>query len=196
MKKILITGGSGLLGKYLNLAASQKPQIYSIFNSNIGNCAEFNSSKNDIRDKEELRSIFDDFTPEVVIHTAAITNPQLKENQTAKDYYDTNVTASKNIAEFCALSDAKLIYISTDLVYAGYRGSFLKEDGKLIPATLYAETKLMGEVKIRKTTNNHLILRSALLYGFGLNHSRCHFQNVFNDLNNEKPVQLFTDQFR
>lgn len=89
-----------------------------------------------------------------------------------------------------------MIYISTDLVYAGYRGSFLKEDGKLIPASLYAETKLVGENKVKEFTDNYLILRTALLYGFGLNHSRCHFQFIYNQLKKKRPVKLFTDQFR
>jgi dTDP-4-dehydrorhamnose reductase len=196
MKKILITGGSGLLGQYINLSASGKYNIYTIYNNNSGNCASFPSSKIDIRNENELKLIFEEIKPEVVIHTAAITNPQLKENQTTKEYYETNVTATKNIAELCESNNSKLIYISTDLVYAGYRGSFLKEDAKLIPATLYAETKLMGEVKIKESTENYLLLRTALLYGIGLNHSRCHFHIMFDSLKNKKPIKLFIDQFR
>ena len=196
MKKILITGGSGLLGQYINLSASGKYNIYTIYNNNSGNCASFPSSKIDIRNENELKLIFEEIKPEVVIHTAAITNPQLKENQTTKEYYETNVTATKNIAELCEANNSKLIYISTDLVYAGYRGSFLKEDAKLIPATLYAETKLMGEVKIKESTENYLLLRTALLYGIGLNHSRCHFHIMFDSLKNKKPIKLFIDQFR
>ncbi len=96
----------------------------------------------------------------------------------------------------CEKYKTRLIYISTDLVYAGYSGSFLKEDAKLIPASLYAETKLVGEIKVKESTDNFLILRTALLYGFGLNHSRCHFQEMYNDLRNGRPVKLFTDQFR
>ena len=96
----------------------------------------------------------------------------------------------------CESFHSKLIYISTDLVYAGYRGSFLKEDAKLIPASLYAETKLVGESKVKEFTDNYLILRTALLYGFGLNHSQCHFHFIYNELKNNKPVKLFTDQFR
>ncbi|MCK7523235.1 MAG: sugar nucleotide-binding protein [Ignavibacteriales bacterium] len=53
------------------------------------------------------------------------------------------------MAELCEKFNSKLIYTSTDLVYAGYRGSMLKEDAKLIPVSLYAETKLMGEIKIQ-----------------------------------------------
>src|SRR5690606_41498157 len=84
----------------------------------------------------------------------------------------------------------------TDLVYAGYRGSMLTEDAKLIPVSIYAETKLMGEIKIQETCDNFVILRAALLFGFGLNHSVNHFHKMYQDLADGKPVKLFTDQFR
>ena len=196
MKKVLITGGSGLLGQYLNLAIKEKFSIFTTFKENPGNCGNFPSSTIDIRNEDKVKILFDKVKPDVVIHSAAITNPVPNESQTAKDYFETNVTATKNIAELCKQRKSKLIYISTDLVYAGYRGSFLKEDAKLIPATLYAETKLMGEQKVKEATDNYLILRTSLLYGLGLNHSRCHFHNMFDDLKNKKPTKLFIDQFR
>jgi dTDP-4-dehydrorhamnose reductase len=196
MKKILITGGSGLLGQYLNLTASKKFKIFTTYKNNPGNCKEFPSSKVDILNENKLRMIFDEVKPEIVIHTAAITNPVPKENQSAKEYFDTNVTATKSIAQLCEGYHSKIIYISTDLVYAGYRGSFLKEDAKLIPASLYAETKLVGEMKVKESTDNYLILRTALLYGFGLNHSRSHFHFMYDELKNNRLVKLFTDQFR
>jgi len=196
MKKVLITGGSGLLGQYLNLAVSKKFNIFTTYRNNPGNCKEFPCSRIDILNENELQIIFQKVKPDVVIHTAAITNPVPKENQTVKEYFETNVTATKNTALLCENFKAKLIYISTDLVYAGYRGSFLKEDSKLIPASLYAETKLVGEVKVKESTENYLILRTALLYGLGLNHSRCHFHFMYDELKNKKPVKLLTDQFR
>ncbi|MCW8813779.1 MAG: NAD(P)-dependent oxidoreductase [Ignavibacteriaceae bacterium] len=196
MKKVLITGGSGLLGQYLNLTFARKFNIHTTFNNILGNCGKFPSSKIDIVNKNDLNRIFEDVEPDIVIHTAAITNPVPKENQTTKDYFETNVTATKNIAELSNTHNSKLVYISTDLVYAGYRDSFLKEDAKLIPVSLYAETKLMGEQKVKESTDNYLILRTALLYGIGLNHSRCYFHNTFENLRNNKTVKLFTDQFR
>jgi len=196
MKNVLITGGSGLLGQYLNIAVSKKFKVYTLYKNNAGNCREFPSSRIDILNQNELGMIFEDVKPKVVIHTAAITNSLPHENQSAKEYFDTNVTATKNIALLCEKYKAKLIYISTDLVYAGYRGSFLKEDSKLIPASLYAETKLVGEVKVKGSTDNYLILRTALLYGFALGHSCCHFHFMYNELKNKKPVKLLIDQFR
>lgn len=196
MKRLLLTGGSGLLGQYINIAAAKFFKLLTLFENNIGNCNKFNNTKADINNYKLIKEIFSSFKPDIVIHTAAITNPILQHGQSPKDYYETNVKSTKNIAELCQKNNARLIYISTDLVYAGYRGSMLKEDAKLIPVSLYAETKLMGELKIKETFENFLILRTALLYGFGLNHSRCHFQKMNEALKNGNPVNLFTDQFR
>lgn len=194
--KILITGGSGLLGQYLNVVFSQNHEILTLFNLNKGNCGNFKSHKINLLDTGSLKKIFIEFSPEIVIHTAAISHPILPKNITAKDIYEINVNVTKNIAELCYKFNAKLIYTSTDLVYAGYRGSMLKEDAKLIPVSLYAETKLMGEIKIQQTFDNYIILRTALLFGFGLNHSKNHFHKMITDLKQGKQVKLFTDQFR
>jgi dTDP-4-dehydrorhamnose reductase len=194
--KILITGGSGLLGQYLNCSLSTKYTILTLFHSNVGNCKDYNSLKLNICNDVLLRNSFNDFKPDVVIHTAAISHPILPEGISSKDVYELNVNTTKNTAELCEKFNSKLIYTSTDLVYAGYRGPMLKEDAKLIPVSLYAETKLMGELKIQQTFDNYIILRTALLFGFGINHSKNHFHQMYLDLQQGKPVKLFTDQFR
>ena len=196
MKKILITGGSGLLGQYINIEADKFFELLTLFNSNVGNCNKFNSANVDIKNFDLIKELFTSFKPDIVIHTAAITNPVPRPGQSSKEIYETNVNATKNIAELCKQFDAKLIYTSTDLVYAGYRGSMLSEDAKLIPASLYAETKLVAEMKIKEILENYLILRTALLYGFGLSHSLSHFHNMNDELKNNRPVKLFTDQYR
>ena len=194
--KILITGGSGLLGQYLNIELAKQNQILTIYNSNIGNCNEFNSIKADILNFDTIEKLFDDFNPDVVIHTAAVTSTIPDKSISSKHIFDLNVTATLKIAELCKKYKSKLIYTSTDLVYAGYRGSMLTEDAKLIPVSIYAETKLMGEIKIQETFDNFIILRTALLFGFGLNHSMNHFHKMYKALTDVKPVKLFIDQFR
>jgi len=194
--KILITGGSGLLGRFLDLELSKTNQVLSTYNANQENSAKLNFRQIDIRDREKLKELFNSLRPEVVIHTAARTNPILSSDTDPKVVYDINVTSTKKIAELCDKYSAKLIYTSTDLVYAGYRGSMLDENSKLIPVSLYAETKLMGEIKIQETFDNYLILRIALLFGFGLGKKKSHFGKVFNNLKVNKPVKLFYDQYR
>lgn len=194
--KILITGGSGLLGQYLNLELSKNFDILTLFHSETGNCIDYNSIQLDITNSNNIGSVINLYRPEIVIHTAAIADPIISNSMDPALVYKTNVTATKTIAELCDKFSAKLVYISTDLVYAGYRGSMLKEDAKLIPASLYAETKLMGELKIKETFNNFLILRTALLYGFGMGNKKNHFQQMCDNFKNNRPVKLFYDQFR
>lgn len=194
--EILITGGSGLLGQYLNLYLSKEHNILTLYHSNVGNCKDYNFLKVDICNYNAVLNTFSNFKPDVVIHTAAISHPILPKGISSKYVYDLNVNTTKNIAEMCEKFNSKLIYTSTDLVYAGYRSSMLKEDAKLIPGSLYAETKLMGEIKIQETFDNYIILRSALLFGFGINHSKNHFHQMYLDLLQDKPVKLFIDQYR
>jgi len=194
--KILITGGNGVLGQYLNMALSKRFKLLTTFHSNTGNCIDHNSIQIDITNRKNISSIINLYRPEIVIHSAAIANPMVSGPVNSGAVYNTNVTATQNIAELCDKFSAKLIYISTDLVYAGYRGSMLKEDAKLIPASLYAETKLMGEIKIQETFDNYLILRTALLYGFGIGNKKTHFHQMYENFENNKPVKLFYDQYR
>jgi dTDP-4-dehydrorhamnose reductase len=194
--RILITGGSGLLGQYLNIELSKEHSILTLFHKNIRNCGNYNSAQTDIRNKDKLSEAFYAFKPDIVLHTAAISAPLYSSQIDSALVYDINVNATKYLAGLCAQMNTRLIYTSTDLVYAGYRGQMLKEDAKLNPLSLYAETKLMGEIKIKEVFDNYLILRTSLLYGIGIDKSYNHFHQMYLNLKEGVPVKLFTDQFR
>lgn len=194
--KIIITGGSGLLGQYLNVHLSKGNDILTLYNLHKGNCNSFNSYKIDLRQSDELKKVFYQFKPDVVVHSAAITSALLDDRYSLSQYYQNNVVVTENIAKLSSQLKSKLIYISSDLVYDGNRGSFLKENSKLNPLSPYAESKLIGEEKVKEFSENFNILRLALLIGFGLNHSICHFQQTFESLKSKKTVKLFVDQYR
>jgi dTDP-4-dehydrorhamnose reductase len=194
--KILITGGGGLLGFYLNKIISGSHNILTFYHSRPGNCLNYNSLQVDITDFKRTDNLVKDFKPDVIIHCAAASSPKKTETLSSKEVFEINVNATKHLAELSTSIKARIIYTSTDLVYAGYKGSMLKEDGKLIPLSLYAETKLMGEEKTIKYADNYLILRTALLYGFGFEETLNHFGMMFHSLKNKKPIRLFYDQFR
>jgi len=196
IKRILITGGGGLLGQYLNLKFSENNDILTLYHENIGNAKNYKSVKIDLMEKDKLKEVAIEFKPDLILHTAAVSRPETAAAMDSKIVYEINVNVTKILGELANKLKANIIYFSTDLVYAGYRGSMLKEDAKLIPSSLYAETKLMGEVKIKEVTDNYIILRTSLLYGFGLFHSRNNFHNVYNSLISGKKVELFHDQFR
>lgn len=194
--KIFVTGGSGLIGQYLNLELSKAHDILTQYKTYEGNCKNYNSLQLSITDYNALSNVFKTYKPDLVIHTAAVSNADKADSLPSDQVYEINVTATEKIAELCRKHSTKMIYTSTDLVYAGYRGSMLTEDAKLIPISLYAETKLMGEAKVRKVLNNHLILRVSLQFGFGLNHSRSHFQFIYDELKAGRKVKLYIDQLR
>jgi len=194
--KVLITGGSGLLGQFLNKELSEHFDVLTTFNGHIGTCDKYNSAKIDLTNFDLLTQLFESFNPNVVVHAAAISNPTAAMSLPAKKVFNVNVIATERLAQLCERHSAKLIYLSTDLVYAGYRGSMLKEDAKVIPVSLYAETKLLGEIKIKNTFDNYLILRTALLYGFSGTAQTNHFHEMYSKLKKAIPVSLFIDQYR
>ncbi len=194
--KILLTGGSGLLGQYLNIELSRDNELLSLYNSNEGNCKNYNSVKISLTETKKLNEIFYSFGPDIVIHTAAISRPELCDELPEKVVYDINVNSAKVLAMLCERSGAKIIYTSTDLVYDGDKGQMLSEDSYVNPVSLYAQTKLQSENEIKNILDNYVILRTSLLYGMGMNHSVNNFHNMFYNFRNNKTVKLFYDQFR
>jgi len=82
------------------------------------------------------------------------------------------------------------------LVYEGNGEGMLRENSKLNPVSIYAETKLKAEKEIAETFDNYLILRTSLLIGFGLNHSRNNFHVMYNKLKAGESPKLFSGQYR
>jgi len=99
--KILITGGSGFLGQYLNIELIKRNEILTLYKSNIGNCSKFKSSKTDITDFPAMENIFKDFYPEVVIHTAGFTRPEACSEKNKNEVYKTNADATRVLSQFC-----------------------------------------------------------------------------------------------
>ncbi len=194
--KIMITGGSGLLGQYLNLAFSKDHEILTLYNNSLGNVRQFRSAKVDLSDLELLKKITEEFDPEIIVHTAAISRPESAKEMPRKIVDDINVNSSKVLAEFCEKRNSKIIYTSTDLVYDGDQGEYISEEGTINPVSVYAETKLNGEMEIKNSTENYVILRTSLLFGIGLNHSVNNYHLMYKNFMEGKKVKLFYDQFR
>lgn len=195
-KKILITGGSGLLGQYLNISLSKNHELLTLYNRNIGNCASYQSYQIDISDFSRMKKMILEYHPDVVIHTACFSRPESCDANDRTRVYKVNVEATEVIAQMCEKIGCILIYTSTDLVYDGNSGGWLTEDSPINPVSLYAETKLLAEQKIVSKACTYVILRTSLLIGFGLNHARNNFHLMYQNLKNGLRVKLFKDQIR
>lgn len=142
MKRVLVIGGTGLLGKEM-----QKTRPDWIYTG-----SEINISSPDI-----FRHL-DNIQPHVIVLAAAKTN-STEISRNAIPALKTNIGGPVHIVEWCSLNSVRLIYISTDYVY-NFSTSNHREDEPLRPFNLYAWTKLGGECAVRCWWNS-LIIRTS-----------------------------------
>lgn len=143
--KILLTGGSGILGK--ELLKLNKNIIYPP------------REEMDVYEYDDCLRQINKYKPDVIIHAAAITDNRIVEKNPVSAIY-VNIIGTANLAMLCYEYNIRLVYISTDYVYAdGSHGNY-KETDPLLPFNLYSWTKLGGECSI-KAVPNHLIIRTS-----------------------------------
>lgn len=193
--KIIVTGCFGLYGYEICNTLKKEFEIIGLYNNSFFQ-TDFKTIKIDITNFDLLGEVILTEKPDFIIHAAAISNQQKAELIDPKTVYKTNVIATEKLAVYANKINARLIYISTDLVYAGYRGSYLTENSKLIPASLYAETKLVAEQKVKEFSNNYTILRNALMFGLYNNKNINFFNQMYHNLKAGNRIKLFHDQFR
>jgi dTDP-4-dehydrorhamnose reductase len=119
----------------------------------------------DITDPVSVAAIFDSFAPDVVINCAAWTavdDAETKEELALR----VNAEGPRVLAAQCVVSDAWLVQISTDYVFAGDATSPYAESAPGDPRSAYGRTKLAGEVAVlSELPSRSYIVRTAWLYG-------------------------------
>jgi len=191
--KLLITGASGLLGsKLCESAIRKKHEVYAAYNQHTplhGTPIQF-----DISDKSAVEKIFDKTKPEAVVHAAALTN--VDKCETEKELaWKINVEGTENIAKSCRRHHAFIIYISTDYVFDGEKGTY-KETDKPAPINNYGLTKLKGEESIKKLTHEYCIARASVIYGSIPATGKINFALWLHDkLKRKEKAKIVTDQW-
>lgn len=156
---ILVFGGGGQLGRELVRAAAAK-------NTPLRALAR---SALDVSDASAVGQALQDFGPSLVVNAAAYTKVDLAETEVAAAER-ANGTGPRVIATACAAAGVPLVHISTDYVFDGRKDGAYVEGDAIVPLGVYARTKAEGEVAVRDTLAEHLILRTAWVYGeFGHN---------------------------
>lgn len=186
MERLFITGGSGLLGsKFARFADDY--EVITTYNSN----PRENAVKLDITDGKDVKDKIESLNPDLVVHSAALTNVDYCEDH-QEEAYKINAQATLNIAEACKKADAKLIYVSTDFVFDGEEGSY-PEDHKTNPVSYYGLSKLKGEEFVQNTGVNYAITRVSVLYGW---HTNFNFVTwVIDELKAGNQINIVTDEY-
>jgi dTDP-4-dehydrorhamnose reductase len=160
MEKILVTGGSGLLGSKIVKKAEKK---YAVYPTHATRLLFPNSLKMDITAEDDVQRVFRKVKPDVVVHTAAVTNVDKCERD-KKHALKVNAEGTKFLAEACKETKAKMVYVSTDYVFDGEKGFYTEKDTPN-PINYYGVTKLMGEKHVTELCESFVILRTSVLYG-------------------------------
>jgi len=194
--KIIITGGTGLLGKALIESRANDDEIVATYLGNYAmeDCEGVKYLKLDILDLEGHISIFRDFKPEVAIHTSSIGSPDYAE--THKDItWSINVNGTNNMVELCNRFSAKLIYISSNGIYDGNNAPY-GEDDIADPINYYGKTKLEGENCTKKAKSEYAIVRPMLMYGWNNDVERNNIVTMsLAKLKNGEKVYAYEDVF-
>ncbi len=163
MKKILVTGCNGQLGRAIRKEYGDSAELI------LTDVCDMPGVTNlDITKVDEVIGFAGQVKPDVIINCAAATNVDGCEKD--EDFaYRVNALGPRNLAIASAKYGAKLIHISTDYVFPGTDPNPLTEFDQPGPISAYGRTKYAGEEFVRSFAKEWFILRTAWLYGDGKN---------------------------
>ncbi len=199
MKRILLTGANGLLGQKLVGLLAPNVDVELIATARGANrlpVAEgYTYQPMDITDRAQVLAVIGETQPDVVIHTAAMTNVDQCESE--KDAcWNQNVTAVEHIAEACRQVGAMLVHVSTDFIFDGTAGPYT-EDAEPNPISFYGWSKYAAEKVVLHAGIRNAIARTVLVYGIAHDMSRSNIILwVKNSLQAGKTIKVVTDQWR
>lgn len=159
MKKIIVTGCNGQLGRAVNLQYAGSTE-YELVNTDVGEL--------DITKIDDVMKFAREIKPCAIINCAAYTAVEAceKEEDLA---FRINAVGARNLSIAANETGAKLMHISTDYVFDGNGTRPYKETDPTGPQGAYGRTKLAGEEFVKEFSDRHFILRTAWLYGDGKN---------------------------
>ena len=152
-KKILLLGKDGQVGWELQRALTP-----------LGLLTALNRSECDLADPAQIQAVLETHEPEVIVNAAAYTAvDQAETDQALARRINTDAVAE--LALYAREMGSLLVHYSTDYVFDGTKPEAYVEDDITNPLSVYGQTKLDGENRIRDALCRHLIFRTSWVYG-------------------------------
>lgn len=161
MKKVLVTGSLGQVGSEIQVLSKSLSADYEFLFTDVADL--------DITDEGKVAEWFEKNQPSAVINCAAYTAVDKAEEQ--KDLcYRINFTGAVNLAKAAKAKNASMIHISTDYVYHNGINRPLRESDPTNPQSVYAASKLDGDLGVLEALPSAVVLRTSWVYSsFGHN---------------------------
>lgn len=187
MKRILITGASGMLGSSLAIDLSRSHNVFATGNSKMSfplNYKIFDLSN------ESYKELIDWSNPELIIHCAALTNGNFCQNNPF-DAFNINGYATKKFLD--ATEDhVKIIYISTDAVFTSSL-NMAKEIDCTSPDNVYGKSKELGEFFLLNSNRDYLVLRTTIVGLNNYSNKNGFIEWILNSVKAKETISLFDD---
>lgn len=184
MRRLLVTGGSGDLGRVVSTRAAATWETYTTYFTNpaIGGGQP---AQVDLRDRTAVVRQFQEIGPDVIIHCAA--------SDRSEDMEATNRSTATHVAEGAERVGARLIAISTDMIFDG-RNPPYREDSRPTPLSSYGRVKAENEARVLETHSNSLIVRTSLIFDFNASNRQTSW--MLSRITQGQPITLFVDEIR
>ena len=197
MYRVLITGINGYIGQYLYLA---RPEQFAV----EGTVRQIDPAFVDyinpqiklyqLNLEQDISCQLDKIHIDILIHTAAMANLSACQKN-PKQAERINVIATESIAKYCAQSNTRMIYLSTDIVFDGEHAPY-SEDDVPRPINVYGSTKLQGEQAVQENVTDHAIIRIALAMGRGKFNRKNFVDWMVEKIRKGEEIPLFIDEYR
>ena len=192
MRRILVTGGSGYLGRELltQLRALENYKLHATCFSTATKIEGVEFHQLDLRDAAGLIELLEQVQPEIIFHTAAtMGGDALLAPDLPGEAEPLILNASRTIARWASHEQARMIHLSTDVVFSGNNAPY--HEGDLPhPIHRYGAAKRKAEIAILLSRANSAIVRTSLIYGFDPPDART------KALLDGTMRRLFTDEYR
>lgn len=176
LARVLTTGANGMLGSYVDFG-------------NRSDVADLN-----VLDEAAVMEYVTKMQPEAIIHLAGATDTARCEAEPAYAF-ELNVRGTRNVARAARAVDAVMVYVSTSRVFRGDKAEPYTETDTPDPETHYGLTKYLGELTTRDLVTEHLIVRTAWVFGGGPARDNKFFGKVLKQLKEGTEVAALNDVY-
>lgn len=197
--RILITGSNGLLGQHLIKLLKQSNNHEVVATARGKNRLQdqtgYRYLSMDICHREEVEKIISEIAPDVIIHSAAMT--QVDDCEIHKEQcWQANVLATEYLIRASQKLDARFLLLSTDFIFNGETGPY-DENAFPDPLSYYGTSKLAAEMLLKTSNLRWAIARTVLVYGIAEDMSRSNIILwVKKSLEQGKKIKVVNDQWR
>lgn len=183
MLKVLVFGGSGLIGSGIRQLLQTKYQIIAPSHLQV-----------DVGNKKQIEQIINKSKPNYIIYATGLSSLDQAE-QYPKLAYLLNAQAPAFIAKVAAKDGIPLLYFSTDAVFDGSKSNkpYLEHD-KTHPLSEYGKSKLLGEQVVMNASKRNCIARVIMVYSPKLTKRKRFVQIVLETLKKKEKFYGVVDQ--